>query len=93
MKRSTGNTRLVTINGETHSIGKWLEKIGLMHEGLRYRINSGMTLEVALSTPARSYEQNKVEPKPTPAKAKPKERVRVFERTSGGAGTWRWIER
>lgn len=88
-----GNTKLVTINDETHSIMVWLSKIRITREGLRYRLNSGMSLEQALTTPARNYEHDKVEPKPTPKKQKQKERVKVFIRSNGGAGTWRWIEK
>lgn len=88
-------TDTVTINGETHTVTEWLQKIGLSVSGYQKRLKSGMTPEKALTMtnqkPGREIHPV-VKAEKKPVKEKPKQRTRVFVRNGGGAGTWRWIE-
>lgn len=51
---NTRQTRLLTLNGVTLSIGKWAKKLGVGRTLIRDRINRlGWSVERALTTPAR----------------------------------------
>ena len=51
--RNKRNNRLITFNGKTMTTIEWSEKIGINVETLRDRIDSGWTLEKALSCSVR----------------------------------------
>lgn len=91
------STDEVTIKGETHTVSEWLQKIGLSASAYRKRLYLGMSVEDALTMkkmkPGRDYSKPiAIKKRETPVKKEP-EHVpkRVFVRSGGGAGTWRWI--
>ena len=47
------NTVRIEYNGETHSISEWSEIVGIGIETIRHRINSGWSIEEALTKPAQ----------------------------------------
>lgn len=44
--------RRVTFNGETLSLPEWAARVGITRESLRDRLDSGWTVEMAMTTPA-----------------------------------------
>lgn len=50
---SERTAKMITFNGETKSIAGWSRKLGINHASLCERLDSGWTLEKALTTPGR----------------------------------------
>lgn len=66
--RNTRQTRMLTHNGETLSMREWGERYGIAHTTLKYRIDTGMPVEQALTSKPykagrRSAAQNAKEPR------------------------------
>ena len=56
LKQQANNTRtnrLITYNGETHTLSQWADLKGISYDTLRNRLNRGWTVERALSTSPR----------------------------------------
>ena len=47
---NTRTNRLITYNGETHTLSQWADLKGISYDTLRNRLNRGWTVERALST-------------------------------------------
>lgn len=50
--RNTRNNRRLTYNGETLCVSEWAERFGLHHNRITKRLESGWSVEEALTTPA-----------------------------------------
>lgn len=53
--RNTGVNKVVEWNGERMTVPEWSEKTGLKCATLLYRINSGWSVERAMTAPARRW--------------------------------------
>ena len=81
----------IRIGTEVHSLREWLDKSGISYRGYLSRMQRGMTIKEALTTPRGKVFEALVTPKqPEPEKAKKVEYR--FVRNGGGAGTYRWVE-
>jgi len=49
--RNRSNSRLLTVNGITMNICDWAEKIGCSRQALRWRLENGVSPEIAISKP------------------------------------------
>jgi len=47
---NTRNNRPITFNGKTLNLGQWESQLGFTHGRIRYRLNSGWSVEKALTT-------------------------------------------
>lgn len=52
--RNTRANRLLTYGGETHCLAEWAELVGIVTTTLKKRLDSGWTMEQALTTPVKS---------------------------------------
>lgn len=52
--RNTSSNHLVTFNGKTQCLQEWAEEVGLNKSTLRKRLKRGWSVEMALTTQARS---------------------------------------
>lgn len=50
---NTRQTHLLTLNGETMSLGKWARRMGMERATLRHRLKNGWSVEDAILTPVR----------------------------------------
>lgn len=60
-KEQGNNTRVnhrLTLNGVTHTIAEWAVKTGISEALIQWRINSGMTIEEALTRPVRKLRRH-----------------------------------
>lgn len=51
--RNKRNTRYISYNGKTQSVGAWAEEIGVDPDTLYFRLNKGWSIEKTLTTPVR----------------------------------------
>ncbi len=57
--RNTRRNRMVTLNGETLCLSAWIERLGLNHHTVAWRLSKGMSAEEALTIPVRSKIQRR----------------------------------
>lgn len=70
--RNMRRNRLVTFDGETMCLSEWTEKLRFPRNLLKYRLDSGMSVEAAITTPIKpkGIQVCSVENCPSPCKGK-----------------------
>lgn len=58
-QRNKSTNKLLTLNGETHCVCEWSEKIGISTNTLNQRLNRGWSVEKTLTTPIKKVEKEK----------------------------------
>lgn len=49
--QNTKRTRLITFNGKCQGLNAWAREIGIDHRALTHRLNIGLSIAIALTTP------------------------------------------
>lgn len=62
---NTSRNRLITYNGDTKTLKQWEEKTGISRYTISSRLDSGWSIEDALSIPVNSYRNHKKKANPS----------------------------
>lgn len=60
---NTSRNRRLTFNGTTHTLAQWAEIVNIKYPTMNYRINSGWSIEKALTTPLNTNYSRVIKPK------------------------------